>query len=250
MTTLTRRIVDSLMTQNKQQAAKLFEAAVAKNISAKIQDLKMATASTLYEGSDAQPVLQKRPFTIEALDTNKRSERFPDGEPIKYLTKASYGPTQHYTNAVERGHKVVKILDADGRVVTDHAKFQHFYGDREPIMEGLDKAYADWQTDVAKSYPEHTSKLRFVSKLDNPHHISAEVSGQDRSFGVFDRTTGKGQVLSEDTYTGAIDTQLTAQKKAEDAARAADASSQKSPTLNDVMSVLGNTVSVADSKVA
>lgn len=60
-------------------------------------------------------------------------------------------------------------------------------------------------------------------------------------------------IVNEDTGIGAVDASLTAQRREEkameNAQSARDASQQKAPTIQDVISVLGNTVSVADTSV-
>jgi len=56
------------------------------------------------------------------------------------------------------------------------------------------KTLEAWKEDVKKKHPQVASKLKFVSK-DNGKHVSAEVPGEDRSYGVFDVNAGKGQVL-------------------------------------------------------
>lgn len=121
------------------------------------------------------------------------------------------------------------------------------------LNEDLDRAYSDWQSEVAKKYPEHSKNLRFVSKLDAPNQISAEIKGKDRSFGIFDYKTGKGQVLGEDTAVGEVGFELGTERRTEKEQEAAElakqASQQKAPTIQDVVSVLGNTVSVADTSV-
>ena len=118
------------------------------------------------------------------------------------------------------------------------------------VTRDLDKLYAKWQSDVASSHPQHANNLRFVSKPDARHLISAQVKNKDQCCGVFDTGTGRGQVLAEDTGTGAVDAAITAQqlaaKKQENIEQAHAASKQKAPTIQDVVSVLGNTVSVAD----
>lgn len=62
----------------------------------------------------------------------------------------------------------------------------------EPEMEKLEI----WKEAVRTRYPKLKSKIRFVSK-DQGKHISAEIPGMNRSFGVFDMDTMTGHVLSE-----------------------------------------------------
>ena len=53
-----------------------------------------------------------------------------------------------------------------------------------------------WKEDVKAAHPEHSDKLKFKSK-DQGKHISAEIDGVDRSFGVYDVQNEKGHVLHE-----------------------------------------------------
>lgn len=55
-----------------------------------------------------------------------------------------------------------------------------------------------WMDAVKKAHPEVASKLKFKGRVEQGKDtISAEVSGQDRSYGVFDNDKGKGIVLEE-----------------------------------------------------
>ena len=124
----------------------------------------------------------------------------------------------------------------------------------EHINEDIDSAFSDWKSQVATKFPQHANNLRYVTKPDAPNQISAQVKGKDQTCGVFDMKSAKGEVLSEGTETGAVDVELTnqrrEQKEQEDAERARQAEQAKAPTIQDVMSVLGNTTSVADTGVA
>ena len=53
-----------------------------------------------------------------------------------------------------------------------------------------------WKEQVKKKYPNKASKMKFKSK-DQGKHISAEVDGEDRSYGVYDVQKSKGFVLGE-----------------------------------------------------
>jgi len=66
----------------------------------------------------------------------------------------------------------------------------------ESITEDEDKEYAKWQSDVKTQHKDKADKIRFISKPDAPH-ISAEVPGEDRSYGIWNHKEGKGQVLGE-----------------------------------------------------
>ena len=58
------------------------------------------------------------------------------------------------------------------------------------------KVMLAWQEDVKKAYPKIANKLKFMARSERGvHTISAEIPGQDRSYGVFNADTGKGVVL-------------------------------------------------------
>lgn len=68
------------------------------------------------------------------------------------------------------------------------------------ILESQDEAaaLAKWQEDVKAANPSIASKLKFKPRIEQGKDlISAEVSGQDRCYGVFDRDTCKGTVLGD-----------------------------------------------------
>ena len=88
--------------------------------------------------------------------------------------------------------------------------------------------------------------MRYVNHADNPDHISATKG--DRTYGMFNRKTGDYEFLGEGTETGGIEAQIASDEEQEKQA-AFDASKRKSPTIDDVTSVLGNTVSVSDQNV-
>lgn len=63
------------------------------------------------------------------------------------------------------------------------------------------KKYKDqheWMDAVKKAYPEKASKIKFKGRVEGEKNtISAEVSGEDRSYGVFDMDKEEGIVLGE-----------------------------------------------------
>jgi len=69
--------------------------------------------------------------------------------------------------------------------------------------EKFSTAIEAWKSDVKKKYPSQAEKLKFKSK-DRGDNISAEIDGEDRSYGVFDVKTGKGYVLGEDISMKAL----------------------------------------------
>lgn len=72
-----------------------------------------------------------------------------------------------------------------------------------PVCEDIEK-YDAWKRDIESKYPEHAGKIRYVGKSDNgSNHISAQVPGQDRSFGFYDVDKNEGHVLSESVVDSA-----------------------------------------------
>lgn len=178
MQNLARNIVNSIMADNKEGAQKMFEVAMAESIKLQIEDYKVVVGQHFFEAAEevgGEFVPEKRNYTVDAIDPNKKSERFPEGEPVSYRVNA-YSPQTARKNAVAAGHTNIKIKD----------------------------------------------------------HVGNEV-------------------ITEDTGIGAVDASLTAQRRAEkaqeDLENARSAAQQKAPTIQDVVSVLGNTVSVADTSV-
>ena len=58
--------------------------------------------------------------------------------------------------------------------------------------------FEDWKAAVLHSYPAQAKKIKFKGRMEgNKDTISAEVPGEDRSYGVWDQDEEKGVVLSE-----------------------------------------------------
>lgn len=86
----------------------------------------------------------------------------------------------------------------------DKGELEYGMNNNEPsnkvkVTEDVDQEFDTWRSAVLDAHPKHADNIKFVSKPDAPHHVSAEVPGTDRSFGVFDRKQGKGEVLGEAT---------------------------------------------------
>jgi hypothetical protein len=61
--------------------------------------------------------------------------------------------------------------------------------------------FTEWKKAVLAKYPAVASKLKFKGRVEGGKDtISAEVPGEDRSYGVWDQDTDKGIVLKESTY--------------------------------------------------
>ena len=60
--------------------------------------------------------------------------------------------------------------------------------------------FDDWKAAVLNSYPAQAKKIKFKGRMEgNKDTISAEVPGEDRSYGVWSQDEEKGVVLSEMT---------------------------------------------------
>lgn len=64
------------------------------------------------------------------------------------------------------------------------------------MLESTPDEVEDWKASVKAAYPEHSENMQFKS-TDQAKHISAEVPGIDRAFGVYDMENLRGHVLGE-----------------------------------------------------
>ena len=71
------------------------------------------------------------------------------------------------------------------------------------MIKGVNEAesftnFDDWKQAVLNSYPTKAKQIKFKGRMEgNKDTISAEVPGEDRSYGVWDQDEEKGVVLSE-----------------------------------------------------
>jgi hypothetical protein len=70
-------------------------------------------------------------------------------------------------------------------------------GKQEDVKRPVTGSVDFWKAQVKKHYPEEAAKLRFVSK-DNGKHISAEIPGKDRSYGIYVISKNRGEILGEE----------------------------------------------------
>lgn|ERR1035437_166032 len=56
-----------------------------------------------------------------------------------------------------------------------------------------------WKDAVKKKYPALANKIKFKLKPDTKE-ISAEITGQDRCYGVYSTVDGKGEVLESESF--------------------------------------------------
>lgn len=190
-----------------------------------------------YKYGDRDPINESLRLVSKHGDGQHTAKVYKDNEWEEYRVK-------YFKDGKHVGEKAdYHTDDLDDAKNTADGQIKR-YGKVDESVD-VDAAFDSWKKDVADKHPQHAAKLRYVSKPDAPNQISAEVAGKDQSFGVFDHKTSKGQVLEEDTAVGNIDAKLTAQRQEQEQVDA-QARQQKAPTIKDVVSILGNTVSVAD----
>ena len=61
--------------------------------------------------------------------------------------------------------------------------------------------FNDWKHAVLNSYPVQAKRIKFKGRMEGSKMtISAEIPGEDRSYGVWDEDKGNGVVLTEQYY--------------------------------------------------
>ena len=280
-----RKVIDAIM-QEHDNAAALFNQLMAENIKRQLADMKEAVGKRMFESTNAP--IQKQDWTVEAIDPAKATAEMPEGMPIKYKVN-SYGASNVYRTALENGHKNIKVIDSTGCDVTpkinestapgmedwiksNKDEFVKRYGKEKGLevlyatawkmhnkkKDSINESDADdvevWKQKVKDAYPAHAAKLKFKSADQGKHINASHPDHPDRSFGVYDVSSGKGHVLGEGTESGTVNAEMTAQliqqKEQENLERKEQASQAKAPTIDDVVSVLGNTTAVNDTAVA
>ena len=73
------------------------------------------------------------------------------------------------------------------------------YCEKTPVKEAKQFTdYDDWKQAVLLSYPAQAKKIKFRGRIEGTKNtISAEIPGEDRSYGVWDNDTENGVILSE-----------------------------------------------------
>jgi len=70
----------------------------------------------------------------------------------------------------------------------------------KPLVEEVeDDAYESWQEEVVSKNPELKGKIKFVNKNDHNGKLVVSAQVGDRSLGVYDLDTNKGELLGEGT---------------------------------------------------
>lgn len=308
---LSRNIIDAIITNRDECAKDLFEMALAQNITEQLSDIKTVFSEKIFEENEVDKEFMpiKRNFSIETIDH--------EGKPVKF-SEVAYTASTAAKKATDKGHKIVKVVDAAGHDVTADAckscessldeatagKMKEIeeleqaeYNARKQLKDALKKgaskreiaqlrtnaalASRDFESLLDKHMPQKLDEsLRLISSHGDGKHTAKVYKdadwgeyrvkffkdgkhvGEDGDYHTDDiddaKSTADTQIkrynLNEDTAIGNVNSQLTAdsieQKKQEDAENAKSMGQQKSPTVDDVMSVLGNTVSVIDTKTA
>lgn len=255
MNNIARKIIDSMMAGDDQKSNKLFELAMAREVKNQIEDYKTSIGEKIFESigsidNSFMPV--KKDYTIHAIDTSKKSDRLPEGEPIQYKVNA-FSPKTAYKNAIANGHDVVKIVDPSGVEVTTDATHGISEGTINESLKLVSKHGEGKHT--AKVYKDHDWGEYRVKFFKDGKHVGE--SGDYHTDDLDDaKSTADSQIkrynVNEGTETGVVDAEMTAQrieqKKQENQERAQEDVKNKAPTINDVVGVLGNTVSVIDTK--
>lgn len=67
------------------------------------------------------------------------------------------------------------------------------------LEESSSKIYTDeqeWRDAVLAAYPDKADRIKFKGRVENRvHTISAEIPGEDKSYGVYDGDKDEGRVL-------------------------------------------------------
>jgi hypothetical protein len=191
----------------------------------------------------------------------KSGNQWPISESVKIVSK--HGDGKHTAKVYKdsdwdeyrvKFFKDGKHVGEDGDYHTDDLDDAKSTAESQIKRYQMNEATADdvetWKQKVKDAHPDHADKFKFKSADQGKHIDVTHPDHPDRSFGVYDIASGKGHILGEDTAVGNVAAELAAQereaKKQEDQEKAEQSSQQKAPTIQDVMSVLGNTTSVAD----
>lgn len=300
----TQAIVQAILNGDDARAASLFESTMRGVSAFNVNDMKFAMGSTLFESAELN-VPATHDYKIYAVDTSKKNERTPDGEPVSFTTSAmSHEGAAKKASGNNPALKIQKVISPEGeerlfegtismRLVKTHVgqngysakvykdsdwgefrvkyfkdgkhlgeKADYHTDDKDDAHdtaqsqleryakvqnEDVDAKFGEFKNKIIADNPQH--QVRFLSKPDSPDHIVAQVKGKDQTLGMFNHKTGACDYLGEGTETGGIESQIAADQQAENAA-AQEASKRKSPSLTDVVSVLGNTVAVTDQQAA
>lgn len=94
------------------------------------------------------------------------------------------------------GKEVLAISSPDmGKLVTDSSAYLK---NMSAVTEETYTDYNDWKSAVLNSYPTQAAKIKFKGRMEGGKMtVSAEIPGQDRSYGVWDDDKDQGVILSE-----------------------------------------------------
>ena len=99
-------------------------------------------------------------------------------------------------------HHFGKIEESFGRKFANRVLSELLAPKPEVSNKQIDEAaytdFDDWKQAVLNSYPAQAKKIKFKGRMEGKKTtISAEIPGEDRSYGVWDQDEEKGTVLSE-----------------------------------------------------
>jgi len=97
------------------------------------------------------------------------------------------------------GTDLMKLLRAAGFSVKRHNDTEFTVTVKKQIKEAKGFTdFDDWKQAVLNSYPAQAKKMRFKGRMEGDKDtISAEVPGEDRSYGVWIQNADKGYVLND-----------------------------------------------------
>lgn len=150
---------------------------------------KVYELNTVGHASNASTYINGEPIEIEFVaDCNDvpRAEGFQEDLTKKLQERLNKHPLS--------GIGVIKAKvvhkEKDGYVLDGTGKLE----EQKQSWEEFNK----WKAAVLKAYPEKAKKMRFNGRVeDNQTTVSAEIPGEDRSYGVFYARKNKGYVLGE-----------------------------------------------------
>jgi hypothetical protein len=120
---------------------------------------------------------QKKKFVLKTQGGNNISAHDTESDALRTFKNLS----------ASKGVKIVR--ESDAMDVTAELL--------NSVSEGADEDYAKWQSDVNAKHPG--KKLKFKGRVEQGNHTtSAEETGKDRSYGVWDHEKDKGHVFESD----------------------------------------------------
>ena len=138
--------------------------------------------------------------------------------------RSEFTANEKLAGPTSTGPKKIRLKTADGRELSSHdkesdamraykslkdsrgVKFVHESEDGTEVdvtdwfiaeVKSVDDKYSEWEDNVRKAHPE--KELKFKGRVEKGvHTTSAEVSGKDRSFGVWDHDKNTGHIFENE----------------------------------------------------